>query len=345
MNKKLGVFLNNTENESNYLINYNNYKNLKKNFDNIIVIDLNNNYSLNLKKKIEKNKDIKNEHIIYDSKDFIEKIINIKDKIIDYEIITFIEDKHIYTSKLNDYFTHVVKSNYEFYCLTDSTETDSTENFYHMQLYIFSIKKSIINIFINNSVLFLKNKKNLDAISYKLNYLKYITELFINRSVFVKVAYLDNIINKNILLVDNNFYFELLENDILPIIDINLLNKYNNNYNNNKLTFTEIPDTFNIDIYKQYDDLKNLNNDELKKHFIDHGQFECRKYKLNNHIQKDIIYKCLEKNNLLKYFDFPPNFDMYYYKKNNNDLKLLNMYELKKHWFKFGINEDRIISK
>ena len=49
MIKKLGVFLNNTENESNYLINYNNYKNLKKNFDNIIVIDLNNNYSLNLK--------------------------------------------------------------------------------------------------------------------------------------------------------------------------------------------------------------------------------------------------------------------------------------------------------
>ena len=63
MNKKLGVFLNNTENESDYLINYNNYKNLKKNFDDIIVIDFNNNYSLNLKKKLEKNKDI-TEHII-----------------------------------------------------------------------------------------------------------------------------------------------------------------------------------------------------------------------------------------------------------------------------------------
>jgi hypothetical protein len=36
---------------------------------------------------------------------------------------------------------------------------------------------------------------------------------------------------------------------------------------------------------------------------------------------------------------------MYYYKKNNNDLKLLNIYELKKHWFKFGVNEERIISK
>ena len=340
MNKKLGVFLNNTENESNYLINYNNYKNLKKNFDYIIVIDLNNNYSLNLKKKIEKNKDIKNQHIICESKDFIEKIITIKEKIINYEIITFIEDKYIYTSKLNDYFTHVNKSNYDFYCLTDSTE-----NFYHMQLYIFSIKKSIINIFINNCVLFLKNKKNLDATSYRLNYLKYITELFTNRSVFVKVAYLDNIVNKNILLVDNDFYYELVENNILPIIDVNLLNKYMINYNNNKLTFNEVPTLFNIDVYRQYEDLQNLNEDELKKHFLVHGQFEGRKYKLNNYIQKDIIYKCLEKNNLLKYFDFPPNFDMYYYKKNNNDLKLLNIYELKKHWFKFGINEERIISK
>ena len=52
MNKKLGVFLNNTENDRDYLINYNNYKNLKKNFDDIIVIDLNNNHSLNFKKKI-----------------------------------------------------------------------------------------------------------------------------------------------------------------------------------------------------------------------------------------------------------------------------------------------------
>jgi len=340
MNKKLGVFLNNTENECNYLINYNNYKNLKKNFDYIIVVDLNNNYSLNLKKKIEKNKGTKLEFIIDESKDFIEKIINIKDKIINYEIITFIEDKYIYTSKLNDYFTHVVKSNYDFYCLTDSTE-----NFYHLQLYIFSIKKIITNIFINTCKLFLKSKKNFDTVSYKLNYLKHITELFINRSVFVKVAYLDNIVNKNILLIDNDFYYELIENKILPIIDVNLLNKYMNNYNNNKLTFTEIPNTFNIDVYRQYVDLQNLNEEDLKKHFLAHGQFEGRKYKLNNYIQKDIIYKCLEKNNLLKYFDFPPNFDMYYYKKNNDDLKLLNIYELKKHWFKFGVNEDRIISK
>ena len=340
MNKKLGVFLNNTENDRDYLINYNNYKNLKKNFDDIIVIDLNNNHSLNFKKKIEKNKDVKIEHIIFDSKDFIEKIISIKEKIIDYDIITFIEDKHIYVSNLNDYFTHINKSNYEFYCFTDSTES-----FYHMQLYIFSIKKSIVNIFINTCKLFLKNKKNFDNVTYKLNYLKHITELFINRSVFVKVAYLDNIVNKNILLIDNDFYYELFENDILPIIDINLLNKYMTNYNNNKLTFTEIPNSFNIDIYKQYEDLQNFNEEELKKHFLTHGQFEGRKYKLNNYIQKDIMYKCLEKNNLLKYFDFPPNFDMYYYKKNNNDLKLLNIYELKKHWFKFGVNEDRIISR
>lgn len=339
MNKKLGVFLNNTENESDYLINFNNYKNLKKNFDYTIIVDLNNNYSLTLKNYIEKKK-YKREYVMCDSKDYIQKIIYIQEKIIDYDIITFIQDKHIYGSNLNDYFTHVIKSQYEFYCFTDSTE-----NFYHMQLYIFSIKKNIVDLFIKNCALILNKKKNLDDASYKLYYLKYITDLFINRSIFIKVAYLDIIYNKNILLIDNDFYHELVKNDILPIVDVNLLNKYMNNYNNHQITFTEIPDTFNIDIYREYDDLQKLNEDELKKHFLVHGQFECRKYKLNNFIQNDIIYKCLEKNNLLKYFDFPSNFDMYYYKNKNNDLKLLNMYQLKKHWFKFGVNENRIISK
>lgn len=339
MNKKLGVFLNNTENESDYLINYSNYKNLKKNFDNIIIVDLNNNFSLNLKKNIEK-KNINCEHIICESKDFIEKIIYIKNKLINFDIVTFIQDKYIYVSNLNDYFLHINKSNYDFYSFTDSTE-----NFYHLQLYIFSIKNDSIDLFLNHTINYLKNKKNLDEISYKLNYLKFITELFINRSVFIKIAYLDIMVNKNILLCDNDFYYELVKNNILPVININLINKYMNDYNNNKLTVNEIPESFNIDIYRQYDDIQNLNEVDLKKHFISHGQFECRQYKLNNYIQKDIIYNCLEKNKLLKYFDFPTNFNMYYYKKYNEDLKLLNMHQLKKHWFKFGINEDRIISK
>lgn len=339
MNKKLGVFLNNTENESDFLINYSNYKNLKKNFDDIIMIDLNNSYSLNLKKNIDK-KNTNYKHIIYESNNFIEKILYIKDSIINYDIITFIQDKYIYVSNLNDYFSHINISNYEIYSMTDSNEI-----FYHMQLYIFSIKKSIINKFIEQTSIHIKNKKNLDNISYILNYLKYITEVFINRSVFIKVAYLDIIVNKNILLVDNDFYYELLKNNILPVIDINLLDKYMNDYNNHKLTFNEIPNSFNLDVYKQYEDLKNLNDDDLKKHFLAHGQFECRQYKLNNYIQKDVIYNCLEKNKLLKYFDFPPNFNMFYYKKYNDDLNLLNMLQLKKHWFKFGINEVRIISK
>jgi len=338
MNKKLGVFLNNTKNESDYLINYSNYKNLRKNFDNIIIVDINNIFSLNLKKNIDrKNTDYK--HIICESNSFIEKIFNIKDLIIDYDIITFIQDKYIYVSNLNDYFSHIYKSNYDIYSMTDSNE-----NFYHMQLYIFTIKKSIINKFIEETGIYIENKKNLDNISYILNYLKFITELFINRSVFIKVAYLDIIVNKNILLIDNDFYYELVKNNILPIIDINLLDKYLNNYINEKLTFNELPNTFNLDVYKQYEELKNFNDDELKKHFLAHGQFECRQYKLNKYIQKDIIYNCLEKNKLLKYFDFPTNFNMFYYKKCNEDLNLLNMQQLKKHWFKFGINEDRIIS-
>jgi len=48
---------------------------------------------------------------------------------------------------------------------------------------------------------------------------------------------------------------------------------------------------------------------------------------------------------LLKYFDFPNNFDLYLYKKYNKDIKTFNKIQLKKHWFEFGFNEDRIMNE
>ena len=366
MSQKLGIFLNNTNDESNFLINYRNYKNIRNNFDFIFIIDIDNKFAIKLKNKInlllnkeneilmkQNKKNIENpikiiakenkiKFFTFESDDFIEKIIHLQNEIMDhdFENITFIQDHYIYVSNLENYFQHIQNSNYDFYCYTDSSEL-----FYHLQLYIFTLKKNIFEKFINCCLNYFKNKKNYDPHSYILNFLKYVTEMFINRSVFVKVAYIDIIYDKNILLIDHNFYYELLENNILPVIDINLLNKYIKQYDNQKLTVKKIPSDFNTSIYKEYNDLKEMTEEDLKKHFLNHGQFECRKYKLNNYIQPFIIHKVLEKNNLLKYFDFPNNFDLYLYKKYNKDIKTFNKIQLKKHWFEFGFNEDRIMNE
>jgi hypothetical protein len=335
MSIKLGVFLNNTKNESDYLINYNNYENLKDNFDKIIIIDLDTKDSSKLKNSINNSN---SEFIIYNNESYMNKIIHMERKIQNDTIITFIQDKHIYVNSLSEYFRFILNSNYDFYSFTDSTE-----KFYHMQLYLFSIKKNLIDKFIK--AIKIINDNNEKSISYTDSFLKYITELFDNKAVFVKVAYLDINYDKNILLDDNDFYYELLEKDILPVINVDLLYKYLDKFNDQELIFNKIPDNFNIDIYRIYEDTQRLNEEELKKHFLENGQFECRKYNNKNHIQNNIIYDILKKNKLLKYFDFPDNFDLYYYKKNNKDLELLNIIKLKNHWFEFGINEDRSFSE
>ena len=339
MNKNIGVFLNNTSTENDLLINYNNYIQLKSNFDSIIIIDINNKYSLKLKKKIEKEKIEKEKNtnfIIYESIYILEKIIYLKNNLKNNNSITFIQDKYMYLDKLKTYFNHTLNTEYDLYSFTDSTE-----EFYHIQLYLFTIKKKIFDNFIDICIKHTEEHKN----SYNLNFLQSINKSFENKSVFIKVAYLDTIYNKNILLSDNKFYYNLFENNILPIIDVNLLYKYLKNYDRQKLIFTNIPDDFNIDIYKKYDDLNNLSEEQLKKHFLENGQFECRKYKKYEYILPYILYKKLKNNNLLKYFDFPVDFDMFYYKKLNKDIKKFNKIQLKKHWFEYGINEKRNFKK
>ena len=85
--------------------------------------------------------------------------------------------------------------------------------------------------------------------------------------------------------------------------------------------------------------------DECTKiHFIEHGQFECRRFKNQETILPAILYNKLNKINLVNYFDFPENFDFFIYKNKNEDLKNLNKVDLKNHWINYGIYEDRIYS-
>jgi hypothetical protein len=95
----------------------------------------------------------------------------------------------------------------------------------------------------------------------------------------------------------------------------NLFNDfYNTNNTNNNFMF---PIDFDVIIYGKYNDLENLSNDNLIKHYIEHGKNEKRVYKL------------------------PDNFNVNSYKKMNLDLIHLNDNDLIKHYVNYGINENR----
>jgi hypothetical protein len=316
-----------------------NYNNLKNNFQNIIIIDVNNEYSEKLNSYIkydnEKNKhnikiikyDIDDKYLKNDFDDFEgNKIMNILSdlKYVDYNYITFINDNYIYCENLNDYFNYVNNHKLEFY-----SYSDSTENKYHFQLYLFSIKSTSVH-----KLLDLLNK------NYNDNELLFkIPEIFSEKMPYLKIGYLKYNLENNIFYNNNkDIYKELIENKLLPIININRLYFIKNNFKD--ITLYNVPSDFDINIYRS-NDLANLNNEDIEKHFINHGQFEFRLYKKNNFIYPDYIRFFLKKYKILDYFDVPDDFDLLKYRTNNEDLKDLSIKRLILHWINYGSNEKR----
>lgn len=337
MSNNLGIFLNNTNSEVKYNINIINYNNLKNNFQNIIVIDINNEYSEKLNSYI-KDDNQKNDYIIkiikyeIDNKylkdifdDFeSNKIMNILNDLtyIDYNYITFINDNYIYCGNLKDYFDYVNNHKLEFY-----SYTDSTENKYHFQLYLFSINSISVP-----KLLDLLNKND-NEILFK------IPEIFLEKMPYLKIGYLKYNLENNIFFNNHiDIYKYLIENKLLPIININKLYLIKDNFKDT--TMYTIPIDFDINVYKSAD-LSHLDNEEIEKHFINHGQFEFRLYKKNNFIYPDYIRVFLKQYDILNYFDVPDDFDLLKYRANNEDLKDLNFKRLIIHWVNYGYNEQR----
>jgi len=168
-----------------------------------------------------------------------------------------------------------------------------------------------------------------------------------NKVPYMKLAYLDSNLNTNIFFDNDDVYEFLLDNDLLPIINITRLIIARDNY-----TFKiheNIPDDFDIDIYRAQDDLKHYDTNFLHKHFIEYGQFEHRLYKKNSlnsniwvlphYIRKKL--SC-DKCNLLYLFDIPIDFNIRKYIENNKDLANFSIEKLIKHWLHYGKYENRI---
>ena len=334
---KVGVFINNTHLKKQLEINFHNIKTLSEHFDKIYIIDEKNDYTELLYNRLNGLSNFQN-MIFYEKINVFQKINEIIKLIKNEEFnkITFINDNCIYLTPLKNYFEFVDNCNYDIISYTDSTEI-----FYHMQMNILTFRKNVFHKY-ENLIEDFSSKKHHDFNLLYLDYLREINQLFKNKGIFCKTAYIESVYKKNIYLENTDHYFYLLENNILPIIDIKLLENLNLKYDHTDFVFKKLPHDFDLNVYKLYDDLKECDDDFLKTHFIEHGQFECRKYKNHETILPAIIYNKLNKIKLINYFDFPENFDFYVYKNQNDDLNKLNKLDLKNHWINYGAYEDRI---
>ena len=335
---KIGIFINNTLDKKNIEINYHNIKTLYNQFDKVYISDNDNNESKLLKEKFN---DLNNIIQYKLNKNFnLFNKINIILQDFNYKYnyhITFITDDYIYLNNLKNYFDFVNQSKYDII-----SYTDSTENFYYLQFNIFTIKHNQFNTFYNLLKKYIQLIRENTIFNNLFNdFLKDLVNLSDKKGIFCKVAYLDSIFKKNIYLSNSSHYHFLINKNILPIISLKYLNKFSHNYDKQNFVFKDIPIDFDFDVYKKYSDLKDFKNNEIIKHFINFGQFECRKYKSKEMILPENIYNLLNNLNLVKYFDFPEYFDFFLYKKFNKDLNNLNKLDLKKHWFNYGVYEDR----
>ena len=335
MSKKLGIFLNNTSSNMKIETNLNNFNQLKENFDYIYILDVNNDFSNKLKSNLSNETKIINYDINTDkiNSQFNESL-NINNalyvleniKIKDFDNITFINDNYIYLSNLKEYFDYFDKHNLDF-----SSFNDSSENNYHYELYIFTLSSIKIPEFIKfykNNLLDVNNTPE---------------TLFENKMVYLKLAYVNSNLECNIFYNNDKLYEFLMDNNFLPIININKLSVLKDSYD--LKIFKEVPDDFDIDVYRAHDDLKQFGNDFLREHFINYGQFEMRYYTKKNDcnifIVPNFIRKKLHQLNLLHFFDIPYDFSLIKYKELNKDLSDFGYEKLIMHYMNFGKFEGR----
>lgn len=340
MNNNIGVFLYNTHSDITYKINLHNFNILKNNFKKIIIIDIENYFSKLLEDLIMNEE---NKNVIYMTNDNCKKNIfmdlnvnaityffdisneEIYKDILEHKYITFISDNYIYCNDLIDYFKYINDHPLDFYAYSDSSEKD-----YHCQLYFFSVACKSLDKF--KEYMF-KNKDNNDI---EFNLLK----IFDSKIPFLKVAYINDNVSHNIFY-NHKLFKKLFINKLLPIINIQYLYNFINNYNT--IIHTQIPFNFDIEIYRKYDDLKDKSDVFLHNHFLVNGQFENRNYSNDgNYILPNFIRSVLKSLNLLYFFDVPDNFTTTKYKEYNKDIASLSDKELYIHWINYGKDEGRV---
>lgn len=343
--KILALIANHTSNKIKYNISLNNIAIIKEFVSKIIIIDSNNEYySERLKEDLENNDKILDYYLVENDNyyDFGKWITILKKTDIDnFDYILFLNDSIILTFDINKYFHYidnVMDKETNLYAYNDSNQLKT----YHYQSYLFLIKKSISNKFIN----FFESKKYLinDLESLIINIELKICEIDENHDVFIKIAN-DYNLEKNLYWENEDLYKHLLDKNIFAIIKLKKIFDIQKTY---KISIygDSIISEFDCEFYKEYYDFNNLTNEEAFNHFINNGQYEGRKYTKNitTVLPKYYIDK-LDNINLLYFFDIPEDFDIYYYKLNNPDISNLSTLDTIYHYINYGFYEGRTYNK
>jgi hypothetical protein len=342
MSKILAIFANHTCNNIKYNISLNNISLLRDKFTNIIIVDTKNEeYANKLHNDFLGDEKIINYFFVendnyFDFGKWIFALNNIDYKKYDY--IMFINDSIILLDPLDNFFLYFKNSSdINLYAYNDSTQIK-----YHYQSYLFFVKsKSILN-FIN----FFESKKNVivDLESLVHNVELNMCNIIDDHDCFLKIGNEWNM-SKNLYWENESLYKYLLSKNIFSIIKLKKIFDIQREY---KIDIYGISvDNFDYEFYKSYyDDLNSLSNIELLNHFIEHGQYEGRKFNSNFKVILPEYYReKLDEIGLLYFFDVPKDFDIYYYKKNNADVESLSILETIFHYINYGVYEGRTYNK
>ena len=340
----LGLIANHTTNNIKYNVSINNISLIQKYLSDIVIIDSKNEcMAEKLKNEFIDNKKVK-DYIYIDNNnyfDFGKWIYYLENNNYDeYDYILFINDSIILTEDIHNYFIYInniMPDNINLYGYNDSTQIK-----YHYQSYLFLIKTTIINKFIN----FFNGKKDLIV---DLESLIYNIELNLhtidnNIDCFIKIGNEYNLA-KNLYWENDPLYYYLLTKNIFGIMKIKKIFDMQKEY---KITiYGSNIKKFDYNFYRTYyDDLHNLSDNQLLEHFIENGQYEGRRYNKNCiTFLKDYYREKLDNLKLLYFFDIPSDFDIYYYKRNYDDIKDLSNTNAMLHYIQYGFHEGRKYNK
>jgi hypothetical protein len=133
-----------------------------------------------------------------------------------YEFTIFTNDSFVIHAPINHFFNLTYKYNVDFYGYNDSTQQN-----YHYQSYLFSLKQNIIPIFINNYYYKKDKIKNQEDVitEYELK----MTNWFNNKNCFLSIGNVPSHKGLNIFFTNDKLYEYVKKLNLLPFTKIKRL--------------------------------------------------------------------------------------------------------------------------
>ena len=259
-----------------------------------------------------------------------------------------IDEHSICISKMN-YFNKYKNLNYNIVHIEDINLNEYLFNFFS-KYHVIEKLKIFLNVSHSDTSIVNINKE------YK----------FYNYNDWINYLKIEKVIPNYICILDDEFIKKLniIYNDDLVILNYNNKLLKNTNVNNN--INENLPDDFDVSMYKELNpNMSTLTDIEAKAHYIQHGRFEGRLYKIENlpddfnvNMYKELNYELQSltdnqanahyiqhgrfEGKLYKIENLPDDFNVSMYKELNPNMSTLTDIEAKAHYIQYGRFEGRL---